>query len=159
MSQDVKKENPLQFKFRSKFFPEDVAEELIQDITLVSIVSEMSVYLRTYCWFCGEFSGCSICKWRMVFWVMRYTVLRRRLFCWPHMQFRRNTETIIRRPINRIVFKTTDFCLRECQISTSCLENSGRRESPIGGQNIRECLARTQWWSTWRSLRTWKCMA
>ncbi|XP_054164182.1 moesin/ezrin/radixin homolog 1-like [Oppia nitens] len=34
MSQDVKKENPLQFKFRSKFFPEDVAEELIQDITL-----------------------------------------------------------------------------------------------------------------------------
>ncbi|CAG2122103.1 unnamed protein product, partial [Medioppia subpectinata] len=34
MSQDVKKENPLQFKFRAKFFPEDVAEELIQDITL-----------------------------------------------------------------------------------------------------------------------------
>lgn len=34
MSQDVKKENPLQFKFRAKFFPEDVAEEIIQDITL-----------------------------------------------------------------------------------------------------------------------------
>uniref|UniRef100_A0A665WJ97 FERM domain-containing protein n=1 Tax=Echeneis naucrates TaxID=173247 RepID=A0A665WJ97_ECHNA len=32
-SQDMKKENPLQFKFRAKFFPEDVAEELIQDIT------------------------------------------------------------------------------------------------------------------------------
>uniref|UniRef100_A0A667ZVB9 Ezrin b n=1 Tax=Myripristis murdjan TaxID=586833 RepID=A0A667ZVB9_9TELE len=32
-SQDVKKENPLQFKFRAKFFPEDVAEELIQEIT------------------------------------------------------------------------------------------------------------------------------
>ena len=32
-SQDVKKENPLQFKFRAKFFPEDVSEELIQDIT------------------------------------------------------------------------------------------------------------------------------
>lgn len=32
-SQDVKKENPLNFKFRAKFFPEDVAEELIQDIT------------------------------------------------------------------------------------------------------------------------------
>ncbi|XP_028252852.1 ezrin b [Parambassis ranga] len=32
-SQDVKKENPLQFKFRSKFFPEDVSEELIQEIT------------------------------------------------------------------------------------------------------------------------------
>lgn len=34
MSQEVKKENPLQFKFRAKFYPEDVAEELIQDITL-----------------------------------------------------------------------------------------------------------------------------
>ncbi|KAM6915703.1 ezrin b [Xenentodon cancila] len=32
-SQDVKKENPLQFKYRAKFFPEDVSEELIQDIT------------------------------------------------------------------------------------------------------------------------------
>ncbi|XP_022195142.1 moesin/ezrin/radixin homolog 1 isoform X2 [Nilaparvata lugens] len=34
MTQDVKKENPLQFKFRAKFYPEDVADELIQDITL-----------------------------------------------------------------------------------------------------------------------------
>lgn len=34
MSQDVKKENPMQFKFRAKFYPEDVAEELIQDITV-----------------------------------------------------------------------------------------------------------------------------
>jgi len=34
MNQDVKKENPLQFRFRAKFYPEDVAEELIQEITL-----------------------------------------------------------------------------------------------------------------------------
>uniref|UniRef100_T1ILC8 Moesin/ezrin/radixin homolog 1 n=1 Tax=Strigamia maritima TaxID=126957 RepID=T1ILC8_STRMM len=34
LNQDVKKETPLQFKFRAKFFPEDVAEEIIQDITL-----------------------------------------------------------------------------------------------------------------------------
>ncbi|TDG99158.1 hypothetical protein EPR50_G00208560 [Perca flavescens] len=33
MSQDVKKETPLQFKLRAKFYPEDVAEELIQDVT------------------------------------------------------------------------------------------------------------------------------
>lgn len=33
MSQDVKKESPLQFKLRVKFYPEDVAEELIQDVT------------------------------------------------------------------------------------------------------------------------------
>lgn len=32
-SQDVKKESPLQFKFRAKFFPEDVSEELIQEVT------------------------------------------------------------------------------------------------------------------------------
>nr|XP_033805322.1 radixin isoform X1 [Geotrypetes seraphini]XP_033805323.1 radixin isoform X1 [Geotrypetes seraphini] len=31
--QDVRKENPLQFKFRAKFFPEDVSDELIQEIT------------------------------------------------------------------------------------------------------------------------------
>ena len=30
----MKKESPLQFKFRAKFYPEDVAEELIQDITV-----------------------------------------------------------------------------------------------------------------------------
>ncbi|XP_074600791.1 moesin [Brevipalpus obovatus] len=34
LSQDVKKETPLQFKFRAKFYPEDVSEEIIQDITL-----------------------------------------------------------------------------------------------------------------------------
>lgn len=32
-AQDVRKENPLLFKFRAKFFPEDVSEELIQDAT------------------------------------------------------------------------------------------------------------------------------
>uniref|UniRef100_A0A8C1FV98 FERM domain-containing protein n=1 Tax=Cyprinus carpio TaxID=7962 RepID=A0A8C1FV98_CYPCA len=32
-SQEVKQENPLQFKFRAKYYPEDVSEELIQDIT------------------------------------------------------------------------------------------------------------------------------
>ncbi|XP_068198029.1 ezrin b [Antennarius striatus] len=32
-SQEVKKESPLQFRFRAKLFPEDVSEELIQDVT------------------------------------------------------------------------------------------------------------------------------
>jgi hypothetical protein len=32
-NQDIKKEAPLQFKFRAKFFPEDVGEELIQEVT------------------------------------------------------------------------------------------------------------------------------
>lgn len=32
-AQEVRKENPVQFKFRAKFYPEDVSEELIQDIT------------------------------------------------------------------------------------------------------------------------------
>jgi radixin len=32
-SQDIRKENPMQFKFRAKFFPEDVTEELIQEVT------------------------------------------------------------------------------------------------------------------------------
>ena len=36
LSQDVRKEAPLQFKFRAKFYPEDVSEELIQEVTQVS---------------------------------------------------------------------------------------------------------------------------
>jgi len=32
----VKKETPLQFRFRGKFYPEDVSEELIQEVTQVS---------------------------------------------------------------------------------------------------------------------------
>ncbi|KAI1895920.1 hypothetical protein AGOR_G00111740, partial [Albula goreensis] len=32
-AQEVRKDNPLQFKFRAKFFPEDVSEELIQEVT------------------------------------------------------------------------------------------------------------------------------
>lgn len=31
--QEIKKETPYQFKFRAKFFPEDVANELIQEVT------------------------------------------------------------------------------------------------------------------------------
>lgn len=32
-AQDVKRDNPLLIKFRAKFYPEDVAEELIQEAT------------------------------------------------------------------------------------------------------------------------------
>lgn len=32
-AQDVKRENPLLIKFRARFYPEDVAEELIQEAT------------------------------------------------------------------------------------------------------------------------------
>ena len=35
MSHDMKKDGQLLFRFRSKYFPEDVTEELIQDITKV----------------------------------------------------------------------------------------------------------------------------
>ena len=34
LNQDVNKESPLQLKFRAKFYLEDVAEELIQNITV-----------------------------------------------------------------------------------------------------------------------------
>ena len=40
LGQDVKKgsDDVLGFKFRAKFFPEDVSEELIQDVTQVSLM-------------------------------------------------------------------------------------------------------------------------
>lgn len=34
LSQDVKKDSTLVFKFRAKFYPEDVGEEIIQDVTM-----------------------------------------------------------------------------------------------------------------------------
>ena len=37
LQQDIKKDQVLLFKFRAKFFPEDASEEIIQDITLVSM--------------------------------------------------------------------------------------------------------------------------
>lgn len=49
MSQDVKKENPLQFKFRAKFYPEDVADELIQDITLRLFYLQVKNILDFHC--------------------------------------------------------------------------------------------------------------
>ena len=52
MSQDVMKESPLQFKFRAKFYPEDVAEELIQSITqrlFYLQVKEAILSEETYC--------------------------------------------------------------------------------------------------------------
>ena len=51
LSQDVKKETPLQFKFRAKFYPEDVAEEIIQDITLIKLAKNclsISIYNAIY---------------------------------------------------------------------------------------------------------------
>lgn len=32
--QDVKKESPLKLQFKIRFFPENVADEVIQDVTL-----------------------------------------------------------------------------------------------------------------------------
>ena len=50
-AQEVRKESPLQFKFRAKFYPEDVAEELIQDITqkLFLQVKEGILSDKIYC--------------------------------------------------------------------------------------------------------------
>lgn len=49
MQQDVKKENPLQFKFRAKFYPEDVADELIQEITLKLFYLQVTLSLNNFC--------------------------------------------------------------------------------------------------------------
>lgn len=52
LSQDIKKESPLQFKFRAKYFPEDVSEEIIQDITLRMFflqVKESIIIEEIYC--------------------------------------------------------------------------------------------------------------
>ena len=45
LAQDIKKETPFQFKFRSKFFPEDVSEELIQEVTQVCMKIERTMVM------------------------------------------------------------------------------------------------------------------
>jgi len=60
--QDVKKENPLQFKFRAKFFPEDVSEELIQEITQRLFFLQVtrfhpSVVQMIWYWYLGRWGG------------------------------------------------------------------------------------------------------
>ncbi|CAD5119679.1 DgyrCDS8274 [Dimorphilus gyrociliatus] len=52
VNQDVRKETPLQFKFRAKFYPEDVAEELIQEVTqrlFYLQVKDMILSSEIYC--------------------------------------------------------------------------------------------------------------
>lgn len=52
MSQNVKNEIPLQFKMRVMFYPEDVAEELIQDVTKKLFFLQVKEYILTeeiYC--------------------------------------------------------------------------------------------------------------
>ena len=46
--QDVKKDNPLYFKFRAKFYPEDVSEELIQEITQVHVYYTCCTYTHAH---------------------------------------------------------------------------------------------------------------
>ena len=51
LSQDVKKESPLQFKFRAKFYPEDVADEIIQDITLRLFYLQVRIWNKHFCYY------------------------------------------------------------------------------------------------------------
>ena len=62
-NQDIKKETPLQFRFRAKYYPEDVSEELIQDITRVCL----SLY--------DCFPFMILCLTSLVFWsAIAYTI-------------------------------------------------------------------------------------
>jgi len=47
--QDVKKDSPLHFKFRAKFYPEDVSEELIQEITQAQYM-HVCTHTHTHTW-------------------------------------------------------------------------------------------------------------
>ena len=58
LSHDVKKELPLQFKFRAKFFPKDAAFEFSQDMTLRLFYLQVSsgIQHNTY----NHFKTCSL---------------------------------------------------------------------------------------------------
>ena len=60
LSQDVKKESPLQFKFRAKFYPEDVADEIIQDITLRLFYLQVSVWHIHFGYYTISYFSCPV---------------------------------------------------------------------------------------------------
>lgn len=61
-AQDVKRDNPLLIKFRAKFYPEDVAEELIQEATqrlFFLQVGDQHIYNKILKWLLeGRFTLC-----------------------------------------------------------------------------------------------------
>jgi len=56
-NQDVKKETPLQFRFRGKFYPEDVSEELIQEVTQVTVDY---LCISASCFYCALILQCIV---------------------------------------------------------------------------------------------------
>lgn len=52
LSQDVRKDTPLLFKFRAKFFPEDVSDELIQEITQRLYFLQIKEAILNEHWYC-----------------------------------------------------------------------------------------------------------
>ncbi|KAJ7339676.1 hypothetical protein OS493_006084 [Desmophyllum pertusum] len=64
-SQDVKKESPLQFKFRSKFYPEDVSEELIQEVTRRLFFLQVKEDILTETTFCPAETAVLLCSYAL----------------------------------------------------------------------------------------------
>lgn len=134
--QDVKKENPLQFKFRAKFFPEDVSEELIQEITQKLFF--LQVLWRWWITEPPRYSGWKFdssytnlklsysvcmwslmimecvcappCRWRRPFWMMRTTVHQRRPCWWPPTLSRPSTEITTKTFTNLATWPLTGYC-------------------------------------------------
>lgn len=124
--QDVKKENPLQFKFRAKFFPEDISEELIQEITqrlfFLQVTNQMmcdpNIFSMKnvgpyiiFSWV-HPFTLLHFARWRRPSWMMRTIVLQRQLCYWRHTLFKPNTVTTAKTHTSQGTLPTTDCCLR-----------------------------------------------
>eukprot|EP00794_Sanderia_malayensis_P000507 gene507-1154_t len=63
--QEVKKESKLQFKFRCKFFPEDVSEELIQEITKKLFFLQVKDSILTDDVYCPPETSVLLCSYAM----------------------------------------------------------------------------------------------
>lgn len=64
-AQDVKKESTLQFKFRVKFFPEDVSEELVQEITQKLFFLQVKDSILTDDVYCPPETSVLLCSYAM----------------------------------------------------------------------------------------------
>ena len=111
-AQNVKKEAPLRFKFLVKYYPEDVAEELIQDVTQKMFFLQVTrtgtnteTIRKTYN---------SLIRWGKRYFQTGSTVPQRPRSSWPLTPCRPTTENMTARKWNPDSCLKIGCCQRGC---------------------------------------------
>lgn len=98
LAQDLPKETPLKFKFRVKFYPEDVQEELIQDVTQRLFYLQVKDAILTDDIYCPAETVVLLASYAVsapwgIVWVCHVKSILNEFL--PHFVFRFNPNTVI----------------------------------------------------------------